>query len=33
LFVYAGGITEWMADKLPVEIGERKSGQLQKVNK
>ncbi len=28
LFVYGGGITEWAADKLPVETGERNSGTL-----
>ena len=26
LFVYAGGMTEWTTNGLPVEIGERKSG-------
>jgi rhodanese-related sulfurtransferase len=29
LFVYVGGITEWMAAKLPVETGPRGSGNLQ----
>jgi rhodanese-related sulfurtransferase len=28
LHVFAGGITEWENQKLPVEIGERNSGQL-----
>jgi rhodanese-related sulfurtransferase len=28
LFVYGGGITEWAADGLPIELGERNSGQL-----
>jgi rhodanese-related sulfurtransferase len=28
LFVYAGGITEWTNNRLPVEIGARGSGQL-----
>jgi len=28
LFVYPGGINEWSALKLPVELGARKSGQL-----
>jgi rhodanese-related sulfurtransferase len=28
LFVYAGGITEWVAQGLPVELGERNSGRL-----
>jgi rhodanese-related sulfurtransferase len=28
LFVYAGGITEWMTNRLPVEIGARRSGQF-----
>jgi len=28
LYVYAGGITEWQANHLPVELGLRKSGQL-----
>jgi rhodanese-related sulfurtransferase len=30
LFVYAGGITEWMTNGLPVETGMRRSGQLLK---
>lgn len=30
LFVYAGGITEWMTNGLPVETGARRSGQLLK---
>ncbi|PWU14671.1 MAG: hypothetical protein C5B50_16845 [Verrucomicrobia bacterium] len=28
LYVYGGGINEWNANHLPVEIGERKSGQI-----
>jgi rhodanese-related sulfurtransferase len=32
LFVYAGGITEWKAKKLPLEIGARKSGVIQNTN-
>ena len=32
LFVYGGGITEWTADNLPVETGERNSGTLLKTN-
>lgn len=28
LFVYVGGITEWTTNGLPVETGERRSGQL-----
>jgi len=28
LFVYAGGITEWKASRLPVETGVRRSGEL-----
>jgi rhodanese-related sulfurtransferase len=28
LFVYAGGITEWMSNGLPVEVGVRRSGVL-----
>ena len=28
LFVYAGGITEWMSNGLPVEVGARRSGVL-----
>jgi rhodanese-related sulfurtransferase len=28
LFVYAGGITEWTGNKLPIETGARLSGQL-----
>ena len=28
LFVYGGGFAEWCANRLPVEIGERKSGQM-----
>jgi len=30
LFVYGGGITEWESNSLPVELGERNSGQLKK---
>ena len=32
LFVYIGGITEWTADKLPVETDERNSGSLLNTN-
>src|SRR5206468_11489654 len=28
LFIYAGGINSWQAHKLPVESGDRKSGQI-----
>ena len=28
LFVYAGGMTEWATNGVPVELGERKSGNL-----
>jgi len=28
IVVYAGGMTEWLANGLPVEIGERKSGTM-----
>jgi rhodanese-related sulfurtransferase len=28
LYVYAGGITEWVSNGLPVEIGPRKSGRM-----
>ncbi len=28
LFVYGGGMTEWMTNGLPVELGARKSGNL-----
>ncbi len=31
LFVYGGGMTEWVKLALPVEIGGRKSGNLQQV--
>jgi len=31
LLVYAGGITEWMSNRLPVEIGTRQSGKLLKT--
>jgi rhodanese-related sulfurtransferase len=30
LLVYGGGFTEWCANGLPVEIGERNSGQMKK---
>jgi rhodanese-related sulfurtransferase len=30
LFVYGGGFAEWCANGLPVELGERKSGQMRK---
>jgi rhodanese-related sulfurtransferase len=30
LYVYVGGITEWMTNALPVETGARRSGQLLK---
>jgi len=30
LLVYGGGFTEWCTNGLPVEIGERKSGQVRK---
>jgi rhodanese-related sulfurtransferase len=30
LFVYGGGFAEWCANGLPVEIGERQSGQMRK---
>jgi len=33
LFVYAGGITEWTTNGWPVEIGERKSGNLREPGK
>ena len=33
LFVYGGGMTEWMAKGLPVETGPRKSGNLVPVGK
>ncbi len=29
LLVYAGGLTEWETNRLPVEIGERLSGQIE----
>ena len=32
LFVYVGGITEWKAKSLPLEIGARKSGVIQNTN-
>jgi rhodanese-related sulfurtransferase len=28
LFIYAGGIAEWQAKRLPVETGARKSGSI-----
>ncbi len=31
LFVYAGGITEWATNGLPIELGQRNSGQLTNV--
>jgi rhodanese-related sulfurtransferase len=31
VFVYGGGINEWMTNGLPVELGERNSGRLTKV--
>ncbi len=33
LFVYAGGITEWTTNGLPIEVGSRKSGKLRDANK
>jgi rhodanese-related sulfurtransferase len=33
LFVYAGGITEWATNGLPIEVGSRKSGKLRDANK
>jgi rhodanese-related sulfurtransferase len=33
LFVYAGGIAEWTNHGLPVELGERNSGQIQTPSK
>jgi rhodanese-related sulfurtransferase len=32
LFVYGGGITEWITNGLPIEIGERNSGKLRSSN-
>jgi rhodanese-related sulfurtransferase len=32
LFVYGGGITEWTTNGLPVETGDRNSGNLRKLN-
>jgi rhodanese-related sulfurtransferase len=29
LFVYAGGFDEWLANHLPVELGERQSGKIE----
>ena len=31
LFVYPGGITEWTANRFPVEVGARRSGELLKA--
>jgi rhodanese-related sulfurtransferase len=31
VFVYGGGITEWMSNGLPVEVGQRNSGRLTNV--
>src|SRR5437016_5766093 len=33
LFVYAGGITEWSTNGVPVEVGGRKSGNMRDSNK
>ena len=33
LFVYAGGITEWTTNGLPVEIGDRRSGKIRQTPK
>jgi rhodanese-related sulfurtransferase len=33
LFVYAGGITEWATNGWPVELGERKSGNMREPGK
>jgi rhodanese-related sulfurtransferase len=33
LFIYAGGITEWTDNNLPVETGARNSGSLRGINK
>ena len=33
VFVYTGGISEWTADGLPVEMGERNSGNLRNAGK
>ncbi|HWH72296.1 MAG TPA: rhodanese-like domain-containing protein, partial [Candidatus Sulfotelmatobacter sp.] len=30
LLVYGGGMTEWTTNGLPVELGQRKSGNLRK---
>ena len=32
LFVYAGGITEWTTNRMPVEIGSRNSGNIRTNN-
>jgi rhodanese-related sulfurtransferase len=29
LYVYAGGFDEWLANRMPIEVGQRNSGQLQ----
>jgi hypothetical protein len=31
VFVYGGGITEWSANGLPIEVGARNSGQFTNV--
>ena len=33
LFVYAGGITEWTTNNLPVETGDRNSGNMRNISK
>jgi len=33
LFIYTGGITEWITNGLPVEIGGRNSGNLRRTSK
>jgi rhodanese-related sulfurtransferase len=33
LFVYAGGMTEWTTNGLPIELGERNSGVMTNVNR
>ena len=33
LFVFAGGIKEWEASRLPVEVGARRSGNIRSVEK
>lgn len=32
LFVYGGGITEWSSNGLPIEVGARNSGDIQKAH-